>query len=318
LVATVASSDSTAAPSGTITFKNRGKTIDGCVGMPVSPTGQSVTVVCQTSFGASTAVLRAVFTPDPGSTVAGSRSASDSLQIGQDASLISLTTSKSVRPGASTTLTATVTPASSPPGLIQPSGTIEFLDGGQPIASCLGLELVNGGATCTATFATTGTHSITASYGGDGNFTGSTSSAHRIRVVPAVHGTITSTMQWSFAYTPTYTKILTLMVNGAPAGSTVLIKCVGQGCPFVRHATAVRAQSRCGGKGQRSCSADATINLRRGFAQRLLLPGTTITVVISRPGWIGKRYTFGIRARRGPRIRISCVAPGGTRPGVGC
>ncbi|HWD73731.1 MAG TPA: Ig-like domain-containing protein [Solirubrobacteraceae bacterium] len=286
--------------------------------MSVSPTGQSVTVVCQTSFGASTAVLRAVFTPDPGSTVAGSRSATDSLQVGQDASVISLTTSKSVRPGASTTLTATVTPASSGPGPIQPSGTIEFLDGDQPIASCLGQGLVNGGATCTATFTMAGTHSITASYSGDDNFTGSISSAHAVRVVPAVRGTISSTMQWSFAYTPSYTKILTLVVNGAPAGSTVLVKCVGQGCPYVRHATAVRAQSRCGGKGKRSCSADPSLNLRRGFEQRLLLPGTTITVMISRPGWIGKRYTFGIRARRGPRIRISCVAPGGTRPGVGC
>jgi hypothetical protein len=289
--------------------------------MSVAPTGQSVTVVCQTSFAATTALLSADFTPAAGSNVAGSTSATDSLQVSQDSSLISLGTSKTARLGASTTYTVTVTPPPSRPGPIQPSGAIEFFDGGQPITSCLGQELLNGSATCTVTYKARGTHSITARYGGDANFTGSASPAQAIRVIsvrPKVLGTITSTMQWSFAYTRAYTKILALIVNRPPTGATVLVKCHGRGCPYTKHAMSAIRESRCGGTGTRTCSAHARINLRGGFQQRRLHPGTTITVVISRPGWIGKLYTFGIRASRGPRIQISCIAPGATRPGVGC
>jgi hypothetical protein len=166
-----------------------------------------------------------------------------------------------------------------------------------------------------------GKHSITARYGGDANFIGSTSPAKAVRVVRVsvkVLGTITSKMQWIFAYTPAYTKILALVVNGAPVGATVLVKCRGGGCPYAKHAMSMIPKSQCAGKGNRTCSAHRRIDLRRGFQRRLLDPGATVTVVISRPGWIGKYYTFGIRARRGPRIQISCIAPGRTRPGVGC
>jgi hypothetical protein len=289
--------------------------------MSVAPTGQSVTVVCQTSFAATTALLDAVFTPAAGSTVTGSTSATNSVQVGQDASLISLDAAQTVAQGASTTFTATVTPPQSRAGPIEPSGTVEFVDGDTPIASCLSQELLSGGATCTVTYSARGKHSITARFGGDANFTGSASLPGAIRVVPVpikVHGTITSTMQWTFAYTPAYTKILALVVNGAPAGATVLVKCAGRGCPYAKSATPVIGGSRCKGTGKRVCSADPRLNLRGRFRRRRLHPGTTITVVISRPGWIGKCYIFAIRPRRGPRIQISCLAPGGVHPGVGC
>jgi hypothetical protein len=43
-----------------------------------------------------------------------------------------------------------------------------------------------------------------------------------------------------------------------------------------------------------------------------------VTVQILRPGWIGKYYLFTMRAGRGPKIKISCLAPGRTAPGRGC
>jgi hypothetical protein len=49
-----------------------------------------------------------------------------------------------------------------------------------------------------------------------------------------------------------------------------------------------------------------------------LYVGTQITVQVIRPRWIGKYYTFTMRAAQGPRIQIACLAPGATRPGVGC
>jgi hypothetical protein len=74
--------------------------------------------------------------------------------------------------GQSVTFTATVTANS--PGAGTPAGTVTFLDG----ATTLGTATLGGGS---ATFSTSALsvagHSITVSYGGDGNFTGSTSAA---------------------------------------------------------------------------------------------------------------------------------------------
>jgi len=75
--------------------------------------------------------------------------------------------------GQSVTLTASVSPASA-------TGTVQFLDGG----TVIGAPLLNGGSTTlvVANLAT-GTHSITASYGGDGATLASTSSAISVVVV---------------------------------------------------------------------------------------------------------------------------------------
>jgi hypothetical protein len=321
LIATVTSSASNAPPSGSMTFRNHGTAISGCAAVSVPPTGQSVTVVCRTTFAAGAALLSGAFTPTAGSQVAASASATDSVQVAQDSSLVSLDASTTANLDASTTFTATVTPPPTRPGPIEPSGTIEFFDGGQPIASCVRQRVMDGAATCTVTYRTLGSHSITARYLGDANFRASSSPAQAIRVVPVpvkVLGTITSTMQWTFDYTPAYTNVLALVVNGVPAGATVMVKCAGRGCPYARHATFVVAGNRCGRNGKRKCSTDARIDLRGGFQRRRLRPGATITVVISRRGWIGKYYAFAIRSRRGPSIHISCVAPGRTRPGLGC
>jgi hypothetical protein len=250
-----------------------------------------------------------------------SASGTNSVRVGQDSTSVSLDASKTADLGASTTYTVTVAPPPSRPGPISPSGSVEFFDGGQPIASCLAQKLVNGGATCTVTYQALGLHNITASYGGDTNFTGATSPAQTVRVVRVpvkAHGTITSTMQWAFLYTPSYTKVLALVVNGAATGTTVLVKCQGRGCPYTRHLKSVGSPTPCGGKRKRTCRADGRVDLRVGLIRHRLYPGATITVMITRRGWIGKFYSFSMRARRGPRIQISCIAPGGVRPGVGC
>ena len=220
-----------------------------------------------------------------------------------------------------TTYTATVTPPTDRPGPIEPSGSVEFLDGGQPIGSCLSQALTRGGATCTVSYKAAGTHSVTARYGGDANFKGSTSSSQTVGVVPLpgrVLGIITSTMQWSFSYTRAYTKILALVVNGAPAGATVLVNCHGPGCPFAKRAMAVAKIRRCGPQGKQRCPTHGTINLAPGFKNHRLHVGARIKIEITRRSWVGKYYMFATRAGRGPRIQIACLAPGRTRPGVGC
>jgi hypothetical protein len=70
--------------------------------------------------------------------------------------------------GQTVTYTATVSPAG--------GGTVTFNDGSQPINGCKARSLdSNGQATCQVTYATTGSHAITAVYSGDTASAGSTS-----------------------------------------------------------------------------------------------------------------------------------------------
>jgi adhesin/invasin len=307
-------------PSGTITFANGGAPIASCVAEPITPS--TLTAICQTSFAASTSPeqLTAVFAPNAASNVASSTGTA-TVTVGPDSTSTSLDASKTVAVGASTTYTASVTPAANRPGPAEPSGTVEFLDGGHPVGSCLSQALKNGGATCAVAYTATGTHSITARYDGDANFKGSTSSPQTVSVVPLparVRGIITSTISWSFYYAPAYTKILSLVLHGTPTGATVLIHCHGRGCPFTKHATAIAKSKRCRAKGTGRCPTGGTLDLTPNFAKHRLHAGTQITVAITRPQWIGKHYTFTTRAGHPPRIHIACLPPGRTRPGGSC
>jgi hypothetical protein len=329
LSATVTSDASAGHPSGSITFMNGGTAIGGCANLPVSTTGASATVDCGASFPASSPHLTAVFTSAGGSLVAGSASGVVALNIGLAASATSLDVSGTIYAGQSTTYTATVAPL--PPasllGPAQPSGGVEFFDGGQPIGACTNQPLIGGGATCTVTYATPGTHAITARYIGDSNFTSSTNpSLQTLTVValpasptnaPPVLGAISATMQWTFDFTPQYTKVLALVLNGAHQ-MTVTVGCAGRGCPFRRHSIAVGTTYRCGKHLKRRCSFASGLSLTGIFRSHHLKVGTRITVMITKPSWTGKYYRFTIRAGRGPGVRIGCLAPGATSPGGPC
>ncbi len=96
--------------------------------------------------------------------------------------------------GGSVTYTATVTPRIN--GANEPSGTVEFLDGGISISSCSAQPLTAGStsatATCTVSYSAPGPHPITATYGGDTNFTGSSSPTTTVTVDAATPGSVTT------------------------------------------------------------------------------------------------------------------------------
>jgi hypothetical protein len=175
--------------------------------------------------------------------------------------------------------------------------------------------LTHGIATCLLSYSVIGGHTLTAVYRGDPEFANSASAPRSVTVLAL--GIITSTMQWTFHYTPAYTKILEFVVNRAPVGATVVVKCHGVGCPFAERATTVK---RCERTRAHKCSPRrwATISLTAGFRTHRLPVGTRVNVQIIRPGWIGKYYMFTVRSARLPSIVIACLAPGATRPGVGC
>lgn len=193
LTVTVAANSGT--PSGTVTFYNDSNfnltPITGCTSQPVTLSGSSYTATCQTSFTAASSPvpLVAIFSPANGSGLQGSQNSPLSLVIAKDSTTTALGVS-SLAPaaGASVTYTATVTPGH--PGATRVSGSVEFLDNGAPIGSCASQSLTPGAssssATCTLSYTTPGTHTITATYTGDPNFAGSSSS-------PAQTVTVTGT-----------------------------------------------------------------------------------------------------------------------------
>jgi adhesin/invasin len=317
VIATVTSSTSAASPSGTITFQNGGIPISGCVNDPVAGSGQSVNVTCQTSFSASTSPeqLTAVFSAADGSSVAGSTSPPVSLPVGPDSTSTSLDVSNpTVKVGAKAQYTATVTPSHAGP--VKPSGSVAFLDGGKPIASCATQPLgASSAATCTVTYTAAGGHTITARYGGDGSFSGSASSPpQQVTVRTSPPPIVTATMHWSFFYTPTYTKVLALVANQAPVNGTVVVMCRGGGCPFAKRTTTIKP---CRRPSKHGCPSPR-IDLTSRFRGHLLRAGARVTVRFIRTAWVGKQYQFSVRGGHAPRIQIACLAPQGTRPGVGC
>jgi Bacterial Ig-like domain (group 3) len=180
LTATV--SDSSATPSGTVAFSANGILISGCTSQPVTASGSSGTATCSTSFaaGGSPESLTATFTGSSGSGQAGSSSSTQSLTVNKGSTTTTLATSNtSPTVGGNVTYTATVTPGIA--GASKPSGTVTFLDGGSPISGCTAQPLTagssSGTATCTVSYPSTGSHTITATYGGDADFTGSSSPA---------------------------------------------------------------------------------------------------------------------------------------------
>jgi Bacterial Ig-like domain (group 3) len=321
LIATVTSgADSSTALWGAVTFGDGGATISGCGNMPVAPSGQSATVACSTSFAASTAQLTATFTPTAGSVLKGSISPTESFTVAPDSTSTSLDVSSSVTVGAGTTYTASVAPPAARPGPVEPTGSIEFFDGGQPINSCSSQPLSQGVASCAVTYAAVGAHQISARYVGDANFTASSSPTEQVNAAldpSPVLGRITATMQWGFYFTPVYTQVRNLAVNGVSSGATVLVKCSGRGCPFAQRATLLTNRVRCGKKA-RMCFTGGSFLITPGFGSRRLAAGARITVEITRPNWVGKYYGFTIRSRRAPRIKIACLASGGSVPGQGC
>jgi len=153
-----------------------------------------------------------------GATFSGSTSSTltQTVKKASTATLVSSSANPSLS-GQSVTFTATVTAKS--PGAGTPTGTVTFKDG----SSTLGTGTLNGSGQ--ATFVTStlavGSHSISASYGGDANFNGSTSSKLTQTVKYGTTTSASSSVNPSvFRQSVTFTATVTASSPGAgtPAG----------------------------------------------------------------------------------------------------
>ena len=132
------------------------------------------------------------------------------------ATTTSLTSSSAnITLGQSVTFTATVTPAS---GTGTPTGTVTFKDGGTQIGT--GTLNTSGSATFSTSGLAAGSHSITAVYSGDSNFSSSTSAAVSVTVSAPVK-TATTTSLVASATQLTTGQSVTFTASIAPQSGSV-------------------------------------------------------------------------------------------------
>ncbi|GAA2743398.1 hypothetical protein GCM10009868_16960 [Terrabacter aerolatus] len=170
-------------PSGTVTFRDGGSTIT-CAG-GATQTLSSGTATCVVASGsAGTHSITAVYA---GSTNHIASTSSATSQVVNPASTTTSLTSSagSVTPGQSLILTATVVAVA--PGGGVPTGSVTFKDGATTLSCASGTQTLDasGVATCTTSFATTGSRTITATYAGSSNYGTSTSAGVSESVVNA-------------------------------------------------------------------------------------------------------------------------------------
>jgi hypothetical protein len=125
--------------------------------------------------------------------------------------------------GQSVTFTAAISPVVGTGGALEPSGTVNFFENGNPIGSAtLGS---NGQAVLSTTALTAGNHTITTTYAGDGNFNGSSGSLNtNPQVVNQPGATPTTTMLISSQNPSTVGQSVTFTAtisaaSGTPTGS---------------------------------------------------------------------------------------------------
>ncbi|TSB32070.1 Ig-like domain repeat protein [Streptomyces benahoarensis] len=121
-------------------------------------------------------------------------------------------------PGQTVVLTATV--AAIPPGAGTRTGTVSFFDG----ATLLGTSAVNAGGVATFTTATlsAGSHTLTAVYSGDGNFTGSSGTYITQVIVATVPTSLTATPAIVNLHPPRpHAGILTATLTNAATGHPI-------------------------------------------------------------------------------------------------
>ncbi|HET9720569.1 MAG TPA: Ig-like domain-containing protein [Solirubrobacteraceae bacterium] len=173
-------------PTGSVTFKDAGTAISSC-GTGGVVTLSSGAAICTVSYPATGShAITAAYSGD--ATYGATAGNTLSETVGQGTPTDTVTASAS--PGyvnGSVTYTATVTG----PGAT-PTGSVTFKDGGTTISTCgtSGVVALSGGvATCSVTYAATGSHAITAGYGGDANYlavAGNTLSESIIKRTPTV------------------------------------------------------------------------------------------------------------------------------------
>jgi len=176
---------STSTPTGTVTVTTGGTPI--CTITLSGGTG-----TCNTTFNTvGSRTLTANYTPDSGFFLSSSGSVNHSVQLPPTITTLTTTNTPPYQTGQSINLTVTVTNA---PGgsTTTPTGTVTI--SGQESGCTTPITLVNGSGTCTVTFSTPGSKTLTATYSGDAGHAASTGTLTLTVTTSAVSGCNTVTL----------------------------------------------------------------------------------------------------------------------------
>jgi large repetitive protein len=209
------------------------------------------------------------------------------------------------------TFTATVTPPSG--STVMPTATVDFTENGNPVPSCTGVALNTSSpptASCTLTLGPGASDQMVASYNGDTNYLGSTSSPITQATLPGSNVTVSSSanpgvrgQQIVYTATVTPTSGTTL-----PTGTVVFsVDGSTKACSAQPLSTSKQAAAFCKvtfGKGaahriQATYSGDSNYSGATSavFTQQMLPPTTTTVSSSKATATAGKAVTFTARVR---------------------
>jgi hypothetical protein len=129
---------------------------------------------------------------------------------------------------------------------------------------------------------------------------------------------ITTPMHWDFdPTTATFSQINAMSIDRLPGGAKATLSCRAKKgtCPISKHTVSVPKHRVCKGKGKkRKCKRvapkQASVSLTRFVAGKHLGVGTTLTITMFEPGWIGKRFVFTMVKNHQPPDTVTAMAPG--------
>lgn len=175
LSAIVTATSNPSAPTGTVTF-SAGSTTLGTAMLTATGSTTSSASLQTTSLPTGSNTVTASYSGDA---TYGFSNGSAAATITKASTLTGMVISPSSTVDAGTNVIFTATVLQPGPGGAPPSGTVTFLNGSTAIGSG---TLSNGTATFSSSTLQAGTYSVTASYPGDTNYTGSTSNASSLSV----------------------------------------------------------------------------------------------------------------------------------------
>jgi len=222
VTATVVDTDSgtKSNPSGTVSFTSgAGSDVFSSTTCTLAPLGATTdTSTCSVNLTSTTVGVDPVNASYGGSATHASSSGSANLTVNKANTSSALVSSVNPStPGQSVTFTVTITAVA--PGVGVPTGTVTFLDGATPI----GTGTLNGSGV--ATFSTStlavGTHPISTSYPGDGNFNGSTSNTVNqvVSQIATTTSLVSSVNPSTVGQSVTFTATVTPAGAGTPTGT---------------------------------------------------------------------------------------------------
>jgi hypothetical protein len=129
---------------------------------------------------------------------------------------------------------------------------------------------------------------------------------------PTVVTLIPSTVGNNWAAARTFTTVISLSAKRLPAGASVVVKCKTKSKRLQKKRCPYKSKSF------KAPAGKAQVNLAKLFRKRKLPVGTKITITITAPTFIGKVFTYTIRRRAIPKLKLTCLTPGSSTKSVSC